>query len=43
MTGSVVLALDDHFVVILVVAVDEEGEELEMTMLVKSSARVVLS
>lgn len=27
MTGGVVLALDHHFVVVFVVAVDEEGEE----------------
>jgi len=29
MAGSVVLALDHHFVVVLVVAVYEEGEELQ--------------
>lgn len=28
MAGSVVFALDDHAVVVAVVAVDEEGEEL---------------
>ena len=28
MTGGVILALDHHFVVVFVVAVDEEGEEL---------------
>jgi hypothetical protein len=27
-TGGVVFALDHHFVVVFVVAVDEEGEEL---------------
>ena len=43
MTRSVVFALDDHFVVVFVVAVDEEGEELRRGMLVKHSVRVVRS